>query len=146
MPSTIRQPSRGVPILRLWKALAIRLETLGPETEPIRHAVLSHPQPMIHQDGNHSRHRKETPMRKSLAVIALLVPAVAFPLSAQTVHVTSTEIGGYRYYSGTVGNQHLACSSYAIGATGYTNLRVGDRKSTRLNSSHMSESRMPSSA
>ncbi len=125
MPSTIPQPSRGVPILRLWTALVIRRETLGPETGPNRHPVLSHPQAMIHEDGNPPRQRKETPMRKSLAVIALLIPAVAFPLSGQAVHVTSTQIGAYRYYSGTVGTAPLSGSSYAIGSTDYTNLRVG---------------------
>ena len=34
----------------------------------------------------------------------------------------------------------------AAGNQGYVNLIVADRKSTRLNSSHVSESRMPSSA
>ena len=38
------------------------------------------------------------------------------------------------------------CRSACLLALGAKNVCVGDRKSTRLNSSHVSESRMPSSA
>jgi hypothetical protein len=82
------------------------------------------PQP-ISQDGNVPGQRKAAPMQMSLAVIAFLIPAVAHQLSAQAVHVTSAQIGGYRYFSGTVGNVPFSGSSYAIGSTGHTTLRVG---------------------
>ena len=77
------------------------------------------------------------------ALSGMLLAALAVPCSADETHTAETYEGdGFTlsYQLEDAGAAVVGCSSDAV------NVTVPDRKSTRLNSSHRSQSRMPSSA
>ena len=71
-------------------------------------------------------------------------------LGIATISITNAEMSsnGYPGYSSKSWGVQFGTPSYKINNGAFTTLssNYSDRKSTRLNSSHMSESRMPSSA
>ena len=73
----------------------------------------------------------------AIVVVGIAIAGLSYAYWDQTVQIGSTAINYVRYWSAPAGTLETEVAQTGTAA---------DRKSTRLNSSHSGESRMPSSA